>query len=74
MHVAIRGQVFWQSGVAGAWSGQHGTSSAITAIDIAEATAFIGSLTGVVSEPTTSPTITRIGSKLRCNEFIFIRK
>lgn len=72
MHIAINGQVFWQSGTAGASSGQHGISSGIAAIDIAEAAAIVTPLTGVVNGPTTSPTIAKIGSRLRSHELNLI--
>ena len=48
MHNAINGQVFWQSGTAGL-SGQHGMSSGIADMDISEAAAIAGPLTGAVN-------------------------
>lgn len=62
MHVAINGQVFWQSGTAGFSCGQHGILAGISAIF---ATAIAVPLTEAVNSPTTSPTIARIGSSLR---------
>lgn len=72
IHIAINGQVFWQSGTAGASSGQHGMLSGIAVIDIVEATAIATPLTGVVNGPTMSPTIARIGSRLRSQVLTFI--
>lgn len=63
MHIAINGQVFRQSGTAGASSGQHGMSSGIA--NITETAAVMCPLTGAVSGPATSPKIARIASSLR---------
>lgn len=64
-HIAISGQVFWQSGTAGFSSGQHGMPSGIAAMDMSETAAIAGPPTGMVSGPATSPMIARIGNSLR---------
>mgnify|MGYP000588182729 CR=1 FL=1 len=63
MHVAINGQVFWQSGTAGLSCGQHGMLAGIS--DIAQEAAIAAPFTGGVNGPATSPTIARIGSSLQ---------
>ncbi|MFG1345498.1 hypothetical protein V5F59_11435 [Xanthobacter autotrophicus DSM 431] len=68
MHVAISGQLFWQSGTAGVPSGQHGMSSAISTPAIADMETFsiaatVSAFTGAVNGPTMSPTTARIGSR-----------
>ena len=73
MHNAINGQVFWQSGTAGL-SGQHGISSGIADMDISEAAAIAGPLTGAVNGPAMSPTIARIGSNLRSQGATFMQR
>ena len=61
--IAIKGQVFGQSGTAGASDGQHGMSSGISDVIMAAAIALPS--TAAVNGPATSPTIARIGSSLR---------
>lgn len=65
MQVAINGQLFWQSGIAGFSCGQHGMSSGTPDMDISEAAATAAPLTDAVNGPAISPTIARIGSNLR---------
>lgn len=67
MHVAIKGQLFWQSGMAGVPSGQHGMSSTISPPVIADMetsaiAATVSAFTGAVNGPAMSPMIARIGS------------
>lgn len=71
MHVAISGQLFWQSGMAGVPSGQHGMSSAISPpaaiadMETSFIVATVSAFTGAVNGPAMSPMIARIGSSLR---------
>ncbi len=74
MQVAINGQDFWQSGKAGALSGQHGMSSVIAdmATNISAEPAMAEPLIDAVNAPTTNPTTARIGSRLQSHALIFI--
>lgn len=61
--IAIKGQIFGQSGTLGASDEQHGMSSDIS--DVIVAVAISVPSTAVVNGPATSPTTARIGSSLR---------
>lgn len=74
MHIAINGQVFWQSGTARFSSGQHDISSGIAAMDMSESAAIAGPPTGMVNGPATSPMIARIGNSLRSQMRAFMTR
>jgi len=74
-HIAISGQVFWQSKTAGFSWGQHGMPSGIASMDIdtsETAAAIAGPVTALVNGPAMSPTTARIGSSLRSQMLIFM--
>lgn len=73
MQLAIKGQSFWQSGIAGFSVGQHGISSGMEAIsDIAamEAPSIIVALDGMAIGATRRPTTARAASRRAMNDRI----